>query len=579
MMVRGNASTCSPRSSSVGFDRLWVICLIFFLAGLATLLGGCAEVNNPANPPAPIPIPSTVSSVDTPHPVSSPYSLAILPFEDYSNRQDLSWLRQGLPDMLVTDLALLPGVRVVSRHRLGEVLREQWLQHRGAFEEASSVRLGRLVGARYLLSGLYYVGGEELILEVHLLDVEQGAVVRTFRVTGSPQDIPGLELELASSLGQVFDSKGRESHVEELSSVGNEAPIVQFDSQEILDIHKEIGSQAPSTETQASIATTLRTDTVLGLERLKHVREAAASIAHDLWSQALDIRLGNLNYQSHSGNKDASHALTVNIPVSATIREKALTTLDAAINIVERGGPEGGEIVLGFEESDAGAQQLFREALQAPRRLFVRAIRESGEVLAVSSEWSWRMDLYVHIRPDGTVGLPRSSSPFLMGNATFWGALLSRQDATITFDALVLPVPEESRTVSVEVVEDHSEDGLSNLEAEDWVTSLRTWLDHRWHPSVAESIPTSGYLPGNRRHAVALVSGKGGTIAHIQIVHIDEEEKFADSVDDALRKLPGECFWKCENSDPKKSAPQPFTLRIQFELNKDLRHAGLGRLR
>jgi len=525
----------------------------------------------------------SLSSVDAPQPVSPPYSLAILPFEDYSNRVDLSWLKQGLPDMLVTDLALLRGVRVVSRHRLGEVLREQWLQHRGSFEEASSVRLGRLVGAHYLLSGLYYVGGEELVLEVHLLDVEQGDVVRTFRVTGVPHAIPDLELDLASRLSQVFDAAalGSTAEADVVSPLREESSVV-FDPKAIGDIHKDVVDQNPLPEERAPLTTTLRTDTVLGLERLRHVRDAAARIADDLWSQALTIRLGALQYESllKSGTGGEADSLIVSLPMSATFREEAIRRLDPGLTIVEgKGGAEGPEMILNYEESDVGAQQLFREALQLPRRLFVRAIRESGEVLAVSSEWSWRMDSYIRYRADGMVTLPQSSSPFLQGKATFRGALLIGQDSTLTFDTIVVPVPEESRTVSVETVDDQNDVEAPILTGSELAVSVKAWLLQRWFPPVAESIPTAGYLPGNRRQGVALISGIGGTVSHTQIVQMDTEEKFSQSVHEVLQKLPGECLQQCDSPGSNKVPPKPFTLRVQFELAKDIRHAGLGRSR
>ena len=580
MMVMGYAITLRSKKRCAGCIQPWTNWQFLCFAGVATLFFGCAEVNHPADPPAAIPDPSLISSVDSPHPVAPPYSLAILPFEDYSNRSDLSWLRQGLPDMLVTDLALLPGVRVVSRHRLGEVLREQWLQHRGSFEEASSVRLGRLVGARYLLSGLYHVGGENLILEVHILDVEQGSVVRTFRVTGAAQAIPDLELDLASQLGRVFDASALSSTGElESPPFGEqESPKLQLDPHTLDDLSKEIESQKTLPEEVDPLTTTLRTDTVLGLERLRHVRDAAASMAHDIWAQALSVHMGALQYGSSSGEGGSARALTVSIPLSATIREESIRRLDSGLRIVDSSGGIGGsEIVLNYEESDAGAQQLFRESIQAPRRLFVRAIRESGEVVGVSSEWSWRMDLHVHARPDGTISLPSSSSPFLKGHATFGSALLTGHDSGITFDTVVVPVPDESRSISVEVVDAQPEEETSLSTTHELVTSLQSWLLHRWVPPVAETIPVSGYLPGNRRDGIALVSGKGGTVSSFQIIHVDEEEKFAESVKDVLNKLPGKCFQECVNPAPKKVLPKSFTLRVQFELTKDIRHAGLGR--
>lgn len=561
----------------------WTQLLLVFIVGASHVVAGCAKVEEPSIAPPPISVSTSLSSVDAPQPVSPPYSLAILPFEDYSNRPDLSWLKQGLPDMLVTDLALLPGVRVVSRHRLGEVLREQWLQHRGSFEEASSVRLGRLVGAHYLLSGLYYVGGEDLVLEVHLLDVEQGAVVRTFRVTGVPQAIPDLELDLASRLSQVFDSAALGTMAEaDVDSSLSEEPSAVFDPKELRDIQKEVLDQDRLPKDHAPLTSTLRTDTMLGLERLRHVRDSAAGMANDLWSRALTIRLGGLQYESKAQSESSigTGSITVSIPVSATIREDALQRLDSGLNIVEgQDGLDGSEIILSYEESDAGAQQLFREALQAPQRLFVRAIRESGEVLAISSDWSWRMDSYVHARPDGMVSLPRSSSPFLRGRATFLGTLMSGHDSTITFDTVIVPVPEESRSILVELVDASTDLDEPLSTKSELVGSVQTWLLHRWFPPVAESIPTSGYLPGNRRQGVALVSGIGGTISKIQVVHMDKEENFSQRVHQVLKKLPGECFQHCGSPGSEKVPLKPFTLRVQFELAKDIRHVGLNRKR
>lgn len=557
--------------------------LFVCLAVAASLMFGCAKVNSPTVPSAAVHDPVSISSSKTLQPVSPPYSLAILPFEDYSNQPNLSWLRKGLPDMLVTDLALLPGVRVVSRHRLGEVLREQWLQHRGSFEEASSVRLGRLVGARYLLSGQYYVRGDDLVLDVHLLGVEHGAVVRTLRVMGKADTVPDLELDLASRLGQVFDAEGfaqPEEHGGD-SFVEDGRPVIQMDSQEIAAMQKTVKAPAHDSQSPVPLTSTLRTDTVLGLERLRHVRDSATRIANDLWEQSLVIRLGGLKYESQSVGNLGKDTLIVRVPLSATIREEAIRQLDSGLTIVdpENSDRESEDIVLRYEETDAGAQQLFREALQSPRRIFVRAIQESGDVLAVSSEWSWRMDMHVQSRPEGTVGIRRLSSPFIQGDVTFGGALLSSHDSTITFDTVIVPVPEESRSVVVEVVDDQATEKEFQANDVAMEAAVKAWLLDHWFPPVGESIPTAGYLPGNRRRGIALVSGKGGRISQVRVIQIDEEEKFTQGVNDALLKLPGTCFRACEEIGPTGAASESFVLRVQFELAKDIQHVGLGRLK
>ena len=114
------------------------------------------------------------------------------------------WLRQGLPDMLTTDLALWPDIEIVSRQLLGEVLREQWIQHRGTSESDSVVKLGQLSGARYLVKGSVYPLDADLVVDVHILDVENGIVVRTARATGTFETVPALVRKLAQQIGKFF---------------------------------------------------------------------------------------------------------------------------------------------------------------------------------------------------------------------------------------------------------------------------------------------------------------------------------------------------------------------------------------
>ena len=95
--------------------------------------GGCSQPSGPAIQPE-----TALSGIPQRAPLSGPFSLGILPFDDHANLPGLTWLRQGLPDMLTTDLAVWPGVEIVSRPLLGEILREQWLQHRGTSDPSST---------------------------------------------------------------------------------------------------------------------------------------------------------------------------------------------------------------------------------------------------------------------------------------------------------------------------------------------------------------------------------------------------------------------------------------------------------
>jgi hypothetical protein len=82
--------------------------------------------------------------------------VAILPFtvsiagpggEDYES------LGLGVAALLSTDLVNSANVRVVDREQLNALLREQDLSSTGRISAETAVRLGKLVGARYMLVG------------------------------------------------------------------------------------------------------------------------------------------------------------------------------------------------------------------------------------------------------------------------------------------------------------------------------------------------------------------------------------------------------------------------------------------
>ncbi|MEC4674214.1 MAG: CsgG/HfaB family protein [Nitrospirota bacterium] len=555
-----------------------------FIIVCATVLGNCSQAIPPlssstqdATPPSPSPVSSENLS-----PVPPPYSLAILPFEDYSNRADLSWLRQAIADMLVTDLALLPGVRVVSRHRLGEVLREQWLQHRGAFEESASVRLGRLVGARYLLSGLYYFVEGTLIVEAHLVDVERGAVTRTVRVSGTPESIPTVELELAARLGRVFSgsTKGRDPILSDSTIDNHGENDALLTTIPLADLVQDINREKKQYPTSLSSSMTLRTDTLLSMEHLRDLRKTAVTLADEIWENAVTVRLGSPQYQSLSRDSLASsQLLSVLVPVSAHIQPAWFRHAVRHEDLLEGKMIErANSIVLAFQVQDAGAQQLFVEAMLSPRRLFVRAIGDGGEVLGVSSQWSWRTDHHVQNRSDGTIEMSVSPQVLFKGGAEFSSALLAKHGATIRFDSFIASVSEEARVISIETISDPAQADRPEELPVTWTPILRTWLLQRWGPPVAESIPIEGYLPGNVRRGVAILSGVGGTVHSAQVIQSEAEAGVAGSIQEVISQLSGQCFALCDDSSSnQKITPKSFKIRVQFELFKDIRFAGLNR--
>ena len=95
-----------------------------------------------------------------------------------------SEIARPLADMLATDLAGAPGIRVVSTARLFEVMRQ--LGSAGDTTAGAHIQAARQAGATRLLDGaLYELDAGRLRLDLRLVELTTGDVVEGYSVTGS----------------------------------------------------------------------------------------------------------------------------------------------------------------------------------------------------------------------------------------------------------------------------------------------------------------------------------------------------------------------------------------------------------
>jgi len=80
-------------------------------------------------------------------------TVAVLAFQNRSDNPELTPLQKGFAFLLMTDLAQVEGITVVERIRLQALLEELDLGASGLVEKQTEPRLGRLLGAGYLVGG------------------------------------------------------------------------------------------------------------------------------------------------------------------------------------------------------------------------------------------------------------------------------------------------------------------------------------------------------------------------------------------------------------------------------------------
>ncbi len=117
-------------------------------------------------------------------------AIAVWPVEDLSpgagSRPDLSEL---LADQVIDTLKMREGYVVVERKKLALALEELHLGTTALADEATRLRLGKIVGARWMVFGGYLVVGDQMRLDLRLVQVETGKITRAVQKTTASKDV------------------------------------------------------------------------------------------------------------------------------------------------------------------------------------------------------------------------------------------------------------------------------------------------------------------------------------------------------------------------------------------------------
>ena len=133
-------------------------------------------------------------------------SVLMLDFTVAALKDAADWapIGKGIPHMLMTELAANPDIRIIDRERLQTALDEQKLTQAALVDPSTAARVGKIVGARYIVSGSVTVDpAKRLRLDVHGIKVETMVQEYSQKLTGKSDDV----LELVAQLGQEMSKK------------------------------------------------------------------------------------------------------------------------------------------------------------------------------------------------------------------------------------------------------------------------------------------------------------------------------------------------------------------------------------
>ncbi|MBT8398758.1 MAG: hypothetical protein HKO65_09385 [Gemmatimonadetes bacterium] len=107
--------------------------------------------------------------------------IAVWPFSNGgsfgSDPWDYEALGIGLQQMLITELSLNSGLRLVERSRIREIIEELELAQSGYIDSETTATVGRLVQARYMVVGSFIDANGTVRLDARIDDVETGEIL------------------------------------------------------------------------------------------------------------------------------------------------------------------------------------------------------------------------------------------------------------------------------------------------------------------------------------------------------------------------------------------------------------------
>lgn len=146
--------------------------------------------------------------VDPAASVSEVTTLAVLPFENRSivNREELDPLREGLADMLITDLSKVVSLRIVERERLQSLLDELGIAQSPLVDEKTAVRVGKILGAQSMLFGSFLkLDKRHMRIDVRIIKTETAQLIKAEKLEGNPKKLLKMISDLALKVAQHLD--------------------------------------------------------------------------------------------------------------------------------------------------------------------------------------------------------------------------------------------------------------------------------------------------------------------------------------------------------------------------------------
>lgn len=114
-------------------------------------------------------------------------------------------LGKAVSAMLVTEFSGRPGLRVVDRQKLNDLLTEQKLALSGRVDEATAIKVGKMLGAQYIFFGQVSSFGDQLRMDIRVDNTETGEVLEAMKKRDKTTNLLDVVVAIADDFSKKLD--------------------------------------------------------------------------------------------------------------------------------------------------------------------------------------------------------------------------------------------------------------------------------------------------------------------------------------------------------------------------------------
>ncbi|MCX8053651.1 MAG: tetratricopeptide repeat protein [Armatimonadetes bacterium] len=139
-----------------------------------------------------------------PSTAGSPATIAVLAFKNLCGDSNLDWLGVGFAESLSTKLSNVSGIQLVERTQLEKALKELKLADTAIVEASTAGKIGKIIGARFVIVGSFQKVGDSIKADARRVDVETSVASSGVEATGKFDQVFEVQSELAIKLAATF---------------------------------------------------------------------------------------------------------------------------------------------------------------------------------------------------------------------------------------------------------------------------------------------------------------------------------------------------------------------------------------